>query len=443
MLRNGFVCAVAFGVATLPLLAQISSTNAGAPLSVLVPTTYAPNGQFIISPGNSFHSAHFDAAFQSNFNAVNSALGTELSLLPIISPASGFTFIYDPVLGGYTRAAQSFGPILTERAETIGKGRFFFGAAYQYFRFDSLDGISLNNIPVVFKHEQQVGAPYEKDFISTQTSINLKVNQWTVFATYGITNRVDVSLAVPIMDVGLDVYSNAVIQRVAAPSPRFGQAHYFDPADPNNSINKQFTNRGAASGFGDVTVRSKWTVWKGERNALALAADVRFPSGDAKNLLGSGAFGFKPFVAASFPFGRFSPHANAGYEINGNSLLAGNPLTGLKGHLPNQFLYSAGLDVGVVKRLTVAFDVLGQEVFNAQRIFSSSYQSSVPLLNGTNPVFSDITLRKQNFNMVNGAGGFKVDLGHRLLLSANLLFKMNDSGLRANVVPLVGVSYTH
>jgi hypothetical protein len=37
--------------------------------------------------------------------------------------------------------------------------------------------------------------------------------------------------------------------------------------------------------------------------------------------------------------------------------------------------------------------------------------------------------------------GFKVSPISTLLVSANFIFKMNDAGLRARVVPLVGISY--
>ena len=47
---------------------------------------------------------------------VNIALATTLSALPLPSPASGFTYSYDPASGGYTLSTQSFGPILAERA---------------------------------------------------------------------------------------------------------------------------------------------------------------------------------------------------------------------------------------------------------------------------------------------------------------------------------------
>ena len=46
-------------------------------------------------------------------------------------------------LGVFQRTTQSFGPILADRADTIGAERVAFGFAYQRFTFDSVEGIDL------------------------------------------------------------------------------------------------------------------------------------------------------------------------------------------------------------------------------------------------------------------------------------------------------------
>ena len=47
----------------------------------------------------------------------------------------------------------------------------------------------------------------------------------------------------------------------------------------------------------------------------------------------------------------------------------------------------------------------------------------------------------QSYNIVNGAAGLKINLFGRLLLDANVLFKLNDAGLRDKVTPLIGIEY--
>lgn len=426
---------------TTPSLANCSNR---LNLGCLIPNVYGPNG---LTLPNESHSAHFENDFQANFSPLNAAIASELTLLPLASPAAGFTYTFDHSSGTYSRTAKSFGPILAERSETIGKGKVFVGVTYQYFSFDSLDGIDLNDMPAVFKHELHTGPegsdpPYEKDFITTANSINLFVNQMTAFATVGLSNRLDVSIAVPVLNVNMSVNSAATIHRTAP-----GPLHYFDPADTLNSLNKDFSDRGHATGIGDVTLRFKGTVVSGQHASLALATDLRLPTGDEQNFLGSGTLGIRPFLIASVSAGRVAPHVNVGYEINGNSILAGDVLSGRKGHLANHLFYTVGTDIGVSKRFTLAFDFLGQRIFDAASVFNDTpYVSSVPEIPNSNVTIQDsyrqIGIQTRSFNILSGSAGFKVQLVDKLLLTTNLLFQMNNEGLRAKVVPLVGLSYS-
>ena len=98
----------------LPAAAQNGSQN--RKLALIIPNLYGDQG---LTLNNPTHFAHFDSDFQANFVPFNTALASQLTSLPIPSPASGFTYTFDKSLGVYTRSAQSLGPILAERAETI------------------------------------------------------------------------------------------------------------------------------------------------------------------------------------------------------------------------------------------------------------------------------------------------------------------------------------
>lgn len=450
MKKAGLVCLFAvvccLEAQQLPPATQCTSSSK---VGCLIPNIFGPYGLVLPNP---FHEAHFESDFQANFSPLSSAIATELTLLPLASPASGFTYTFDKAAGVYHRSAQSFGSIFAERAETIGRGKFFGGITYQYFSFDSLDGIDMKNIPAVFKHQLHTGPggsdpAYENDFITTANSVTLFVNQMTAFATVGLTNRLDFSVAIPILNVNLGAQSAATIHRTAPPDPQFGQAHYFDASDPNGSVNKTFSDAGHASGLGDITLRVKGTVLRGKRVSLAAATDFRLPSGDEKNFLGSGAPGVKPFLIASMNMGRVSPHVNIGYQINGSSLLAGDILTGKKGHLPNNFFYTLGADIGVSKRVTLAFDLLGQRVFGATKLFADQAfvpaAAEIPTSGVTiQSSYPQITVGTGSFNVISGSTGLKAQLMGNLLFTANLLFQLNNDGLRAKAVPLAGLSYT-
>jgi hypothetical protein len=408
-------------------------------VSCLIPNVYGTTG---LTLPNNFHRAHFLSDFQSNFTPLNSAIASQLTLLPIASPASGFTYTFDRAAGVFTRSAQSFGPILTERAETIGRGKIYAGVTYQRFGFDKIDNFDLQNFPAVFTHSDEppgVPAEFKKDFITTVNSIELDVDQFTIFGSFGLTNWLDVSLAVPILNVDMKIDSNATIQRIAPPDPRFGQAHFFDAADPENSTRALFTNSGGASGIGDVLFRFKGTAFRGEDVGIAIAADLRLPTGDELDFLGSGAFGFKPFAAISLNAGRVAPHFNIGYQWNGDSVLAGDVQLQTEGDLPDQFFWAAGADLRATRNLTFAVDVLGQRVLDAARVMPRDFVAPDP---SDEQFPNQISLVEDSFNMADAAFGAKYNVFGRLLLTGNVIVRLDNGGLRDRVVPLFGVSYT-
>src|SRR5262249_31727035 len=134
-----FVCLLAAGCATAQPIK----------LAYLIPDLYGPQGLTLANPD---HYAHFTSSVQANFTPFNSAMARQLTSLPLPSPASGFVYTFDRTLGVYTRSTKSLGPILAGRAETIGKDRFVAGLAYQHFSFNSIDGLDLHDVPVVFEH---------------------------------------------------------------------------------------------------------------------------------------------------------------------------------------------------------------------------------------------------------------------------------------------------
>jgi hypothetical protein len=411
------------------------------------------------------HYAHFIGSAQETLNqGVGTAIATQLAVLPIISPSSGFTFAYDSASGVFVRSTTSFGPIYTERAETIGRGKISFGLSYQRFRFGSLDGIDIHKIPAVFTHVPGTGPggadePYEADVIQTSNNLDLNMDQTMLYGTVGITKSLDVSIAVPLMSVRFGATSDATIIRVSGPTfmPAPGAPPIPNPHEfPNGGLTNTYSSTGTAFGLGDVTVRVKQNVFQSGGLSIAAALDVRTPSGNAREFLGSGALGLKPFVAISAGK-RFSPHANLGYQWNGKSILAGN-LTGttvgetnevvtiqngpaISGSLPSQYFYSAGADYGATKRLTLNVDYLGQVLVHAPRVFDSTI-TTANIPGGTGAlVLPTITAGKDTVGLNNAAIGFKYNLIDRLLFTADLLFRMDNRGLRQNVTPLIGLSY--
>ena len=277
-------------------------------LASLFTQLYGRDGLIVDSratlPSGEDHSAHFDSAFQTEFVQFGAALTGKLVSVPLPSLASGFTYEFDPSLGVFSRSTQSFGPIMAERAETIGANRTSFGVAFEHSGFDTIEGLNLDKVPGVFTHDDFELREGREDLVTTRNSIDASVDQFTAFVTYGLTDRLDVSLAVPFVSTELLVVSEATIQRIGTENP---EVHFYQMADGTLGDRRIFTAFGSARGIGDLTIRLKGRLWKGATSGVALGLDLRVPSGDEENLLGAGAPGVKPFVAWSASYDTFSP----------------------------------------------------------------------------------------------------------------------------------------
>jgi hypothetical protein len=421
-------------------VAQTTVESRSPTLAEMLQNIYGPHGLTVDSeavlPDGSTHSAHFNGAFQSEFGRINIALVRQLGALPIPSPASGFTYAFDNSTGTFVRSTQSFGPILADRAETIGRGRFAFGYSLQQFSFETFDGLRLSHIPAVFTHDDFNLGGGRADVITTNNTISASVSQSTFSLTYGAAEHLDLSFGVPLVRTSLSVVSDATIHRLGtAENPAI---HFFrDPDAPGGyGTERSFVANGSATGLGDVIVRGKGTVFKTDLAGAALGLEARLPTGQVENLLGSGSFGLKAFGAVSAIYGRVAPHLNAGYQWNGRTVLAGDVATNVKGDLPDELSYVVGADVGIEKRLSIAFDVLGRHSTDAPRLSNSTFTAA-----GSQATFQDIAFGVGTLNVLSGAFGLKANVAGTMLVTFNLQFKLNDAGVRAKVTPLVGIEY--
>jgi hypothetical protein len=294
----------------------------------------------------------------------------------------------------------------------------------------------------VFTHSPTVdpNSIFLRDVITTDNLVDVQIGQSTTFFTYGLNDGLDVSVALPLVSASIDAVSTATIRRLGTGTLPEGHtdrfAHTF--AFGRDVSERRFSNGASASGLGDVVVRVKGTTTKWENAALALAADVRLPTGDELNFLGTGAPGFKPFVIFSYGHERFSPHVNLGYQFNGKSLLAGDIQTGQKASLPDQVVYAVGVDIGVTDKFSLAADYLGQRIIDAPRVSRTTAVSAA----GVPTEFQTLTFTRGGVNTADAAFGFKANPVSTVLVTFNVIVKMNDGGLRSRVTPLVGISFT-
>lgn len=439
-MRRGLWLVIPFLLTTGSMARAQEPYNLTAPvgkLATIFTDIFGPRGLIVDSlatlPGEQPHSAHFTSDFQFNFSQFSTAVVGQLVSVPLPSPSAGFTYEFDASLGVFRRTTQSFGPIVADRADTIGAGRFSMGFAYQRFSFDTVEGLDLRKVPAVFTHDNAHLRGGREDVVTTLNQIDVKVGQATFFLTRGVSDRLDVSVAIPIVSNEMKIVSDAQINRLGTTNPL---THFFRTADGEIGERRLFTASGSATGLGDLLIRVKGNLRKRPTYGLAAGVDVRLPTGDEMDLLGSGATGIQPFAVWSGTFDRLAPHVNVSYKWNGSSILAGDPASGVSADFPDQIAYGVGADVTVGPRLTVAIDVLGRYVIDAERLRQNVFHA----LDGRS-TFANILFARDSYNAMSAAVGFKANAFGRLLIDANLLFKLDENGLRDKVTPLIGIEY--
>ena len=146
-------------------------------------------------------------------------LQTELATLPVSSPGSGFTYRLNPALGTDVRSSESFGPFYIQRSLTGGEGRLAFAVSFRRVAFDQIDGRSLTDGTLVSIASALHGSAQPFD-VETLT-LHLETQTVTAAATYGVTDRLDISAALPIVSVTLqglrvDTYRGHVYPQASA-----------------------------------------------------------------------------------------------------------------------------------------------------------------------------------------------------------------------------------
>jgi len=88
-----------------------------------------------------------------------------VSNTPVGSTSSGVTYQF---VGGLpVKTATSGGPIFGERAQTLGKGRFFVGANVSAMHFERLRGVRMDDVEFNFTHQDTppldtLGSPFSR-----------------------------------------------------------------------------------------------------------------------------------------------------------------------------------------------------------------------------------------------------------------------------------------
>ena len=248
------------------------------------------------------------------------------------------------------------------------------------------------------------------------------------FFSAGVTDALDLGVAVPLQHVRMDLTYHATILDFAThiSSPT---THLFA-----NGTKTQDTNAvGTASGIGDVVVRGKYNFTKGAVQGFGLGLDLRLPTGDEENMLGTGAGQAQFYFIGSSTRGDLSPHVNVGYTVAGKSV-------------SDQFNYVGGLEYAASPRVTILGDVIGRTFTDTLRLKDDPQAHAFQQGSLTAPVettvLDAITTESGSLTSVLGTIGAKFNPTGSLLISAHVVFTLTSGGLKRGVTPVIGFDYS-
>jgi hypothetical protein len=389
---------------------------------------------------------------------------SQFANFPLGTSSGGFTYTYNEQLGTYTRRSDSFGPAFTERALTIGRRQASLGFNFQHTSFDSFGGESLSDRSITFylPHTDccNAAAPppsgltpgFEGDLVEAALQLKATTDTFAFFANFGLTDNLDLGVAVPVTHVSVEANVRATIIRLSSAATPL--VHTF--VQGQDIPEQIFSDSGDATGIGDVVVRSKYNFLTRGATGLAAAVDLRLPTGDPDNLLGLGTTQAKVYLIWSQNRARLAPHANIGYTISGT----GDRDATIVGYTPlgvsDEFNYAGGVEFVVNPQLTIIGDVIGRSVIDAGTIEAetktfqfrpgAASPATTPLeTSSTNPLsnspYRQLTLTPGNLNLTLGSAGFKYNPFPKVLLSGNFLFPLTSGGLNDHLTFAFGVDF--
>jgi hypothetical protein len=377
-------------LATFPATAQAQSTQSvGAGLSALLTEQTPPPAGYVRDV----------AAAQATFGTVATLFQLELTSIPVASSSGGFVYRFSRSLGTMERASDSFGPLFTDRALRNGRGQVSFGLNYQFANFKSLQGADLTGgtFPTNTARFASVLQPFSVDTLA----LEMDVKTVTGFASYGITDRLDVGIIAPVTRLH---FSGTRVNTFEGTSTL------------------QSAQAVSATGLGDLTANARFRLTGGTGSGLAVGTDLRMPTGRDEDLLGTGKTAFRVLGIGSLERGRFALDGNAGYGGGGVS---------------REGFWNGALTFTATPRLSLVGELVGRRFSNLTRV-EAVYQP--------HPVLAGIETMRW---LPTGGGlytsylstGGKLNLYGSLLLKANVLTRLTDTGLRARFTPSIAIDY--
>lgn len=391
--------------------------------------TFGSCGQPLCLDLSNVHGNHFIPALAEGNDAViafiSDAIGNATLSVPLSATSSGATFSFE---GGLpVRTSTSAGPIFGERSQTLGRNQFFLGMSVTGVDFTSLNGVPLEGMELAFQHEDEtpsdtLGEPFfENDIMALNLAMNVSVLVGTVSMTYGLTDFIDVGVAVPFVRTKVSGRSDAQIIP-------FGDLaiHRFGGTATDPVLQASASMDGTASGIGDVAARMKINLGQTSTMGAALLGEMRFGTGDEEDLLGVGSNQIKVTAIYSAQLGTFSPHLNVGYAAR-------------QGETQRDGLFISGLvDNLVTDWATLAAGIEGEfQLGDNEFTLPSTIELEAPFVRQ----FPATNIPNKDGDLLRASLGGKFTVRGGTVLVVNGIFPLRGVGLQPDFIWTVGLDF--
>ncbi|MEO7192391.1 MAG: transporter [Vicinamibacterales bacterium] len=332
-------------------------------------------------------------------DAISVFLANELGRLPITSGAGGFTYRLNPALGVMERSSDSFGPFYVERSLTTGSRHASLSVVFESTSFKNIDGRSLRDGTLVSTASQLRGetVPFDVETLTLQ----LKTSTVAVLGTFGITDRLDVGVAAPFVNVSLN-----------------GQR--YDTYRGQTTLQASATS--SSSGLGDMAIRAKYNFLRRQGVGLSAGAEARLPTGRSDDLLGAGSASVQPRLIVSVENSRTGAHFVVGPVFGGSA---------------NELDYAAGLTVTGSARLTLVTEIMGRHVSLGGLTDTTEPHPSLALVDTIR-----LSSVSRDTNRVLAVVGVKWNVAGTWLVDAHAQRSLTSAGLNAGWSPSVTLDYS-
>ena len=339
-------------------------------------------------------------AAEATRDTLTRTLLSSVATVPVAASASGFSYRLNPTLGTVERASETFGPFFVERAVTAGGGRASLGFTLHYASFGRLDGNDLEDGSFVTIANQ---FPDEAEPFDVETlTLNVRTRTATFFGNVGLSDRVDVAVAVPLVRLDIDgsrlnTYRGRTLLQARA--------------------------QASTTGLADVAVRTKVRLTGDGPAAAAAAVEARLPTGRKEDLLGAGEFALRFLGVGSYEAGAASLHGNVAVGAGG---------------LGRELSYGGAVAVAATPRVTIVGELMARRIAGIRRIGE---------VTAPHPSFRDVQTTRlvpvgDDQTSAVAVGGFKWNVGSTWLLHANVIVPLSDAGLTARFTPTIALDYS-